>query len=495
MTLQTKLKLIKNSKYFHFNVLLVAIIFSFCQHFHIIQKDIQGKHSWRQSQTMWNIRNFTRHDGNILNPRVNHFNTNHDNLFRYEFPIMQWSMSLCQKVFGEDIQVIRILTFIIGIFSIFGMYFLVFLIFKNKNTALISAILFQYSPVFYFYTVNPIPDNLSLCTVIWYIYFILLFYENKQTKHLLLASFFLLLATLSKLPFLLFSIISIYYFFRDIIQKKTISRENIFNSFTQLIFIFPALLWYAWVIPGWQGNPILTGIFKTGLFNYENLMILKFHFLKMFPLLLLSPPIWILFVLGLISLKSAAVQSYFWLVLLILMTFLFLILEFSAINIVHDYYMFPFLPWLYIVIPFGIEYLKRMTKNYYIIISIICLVSAIYTPLYISRNWKIEETYLNRDIFKYQSELKNAIPQDAKCIILNDISNYVFSYLIDKRGYVFSNDRIEDGWVYDLIKNHGIKYMYSDSEKINSNPEIQKYFHKTILTAGSVKVFELVEIK
>ena len=157
--------------------------------------------------------------------------------------------------------------------------------------------------------------------------------------------------------------------------------------------------------------------------------------------------------------------------------------------------MFPFLPWLYIVIPFGIEYLKRMTKNYFIIISIICLVSAIYTPLYISRNWKIEETYLNRDIFKYQSELKNAIPQDAKCIILNDISNYVFSYLIDKRGYVFSNDRIEDGWVYDLIKNHGIKYMYSDSEKINSNPEIQKYFHKTILTAGSVKVFELVEIK
>ncbi|MBK7465944.1 MAG: glycosyltransferase family 39 protein [Saprospiraceae bacterium] len=294
---------------------------------------------------MWNIRNFTRHDGNILNPRVNHFNTNHDNLFRYEFPIMQWSMSLCQKVFAEDIQVIRILTFIIGIFSIFGMYFLVFLIFKNKNTALISAILFQYSPVFYFYTVNPIPDNLSLCTVIWYIYFILLFYENKQTKHLLLASFFLLLATLSKLPFLLFSIISIYYFFRDIIQKKTISRENIFNSFTQLIFILPALLWYAWVIPGWQGNPILTGIFKTGLFNYENLMILKFHFLKMFPLLLLSPPIWILFVLGLISLKSAAVQSYLWLVLLILMTFLFLILEFSAINIVHDYYMFPFLPW------------------------------------------------------------------------------------------------------------------------------------------------------
>lgn len=49
---------------------------------------------------------------------------------------------------------------------------------------------------------------------------------------------------------------------------------------------------------------------------------------------------------------------------------------------------------------------KTNDKNYFIIISIICLVSAIYTPLYISRNWKIEETYLNRDIFKYQSELK-----------------------------------------------------------------------------------------
>ena len=37
--------------------------------------------------------------------------------------------------------------------------------------------------------------------------------------------------------------------------------------------------------------------------------------------------------------------------------------------------------------------------------------------------------------------------------------------------------------------------MYSDSEKINANPEFQKYFAKTILNAGSVNVFELIEIK
>lgn len=495
MNTHTNIYSILNSKYFPFFVLFIAIFISFIQHFEIIQKDIQGIHSWRQSQTMWNIRNFTRHDQNILNPRVSHFNKNHDNLYRYEFPVMQWAMSLFQKVFGEEIQLIRILLFIIGIFSILGMYSLVFFLFKDKSIALITAILFQYSPVFYFYTVNPIPDNLSLCAGIWYIYFILLFYDSKQNKYLILASIFLLLTTLSKLPFLLFSIISIYFFFLDIIQNKTISRENISNTLTQFILLIPALIWYAWVMPGWEGNPILTGVLKAGLFNSENLIIMKYHITKMFPMILMSPPVWVFFVLGIIVLFLKYAKSYIWLIFLILMTFLYLILELSAINTAHDYYMFPFLPWLYIVIAFGLVYLKQLIPNYIFVASIICLVSAIYTPHYISPNWDIEKTYFNADVFKHQSELKKAVPQDAKCIILNDVSNYIFSYLVDKRGYVFFYDGIEPGWVYDLIKNHNVKYMYSDSEKINANPEFQKYFAKTILNAGSVNVFELIEIK
>ena len=283
-------------------LLLPFLIISFFQHSDFLSLDIQGIHNWRQSATMWNIRNFTRHDANILNPRQSAFNGRKDNIERLEFPIMQWSIGMIQRVVGEKIEVVRISVFVIGIFTIVGMLFIVNFITGDWRTGLLTAVFFQYGPVFYYYTINPLPDTIALCSSVWYIFFIIQYYQFKRkTKYLVAASIFLCLATLAKLPYLMLSVISIYFFIKDI-RQIGFDRKSLSPAIFQSIGIIPAIAWYAWVMPTWAYSGVLVGIFEEGLFTERNGLILDYQINHMFPRLLLHPPIWLFIILGLILL-------------------------------------------------------------------------------------------------------------------------------------------------------------------------------------------------
>ncbi len=75
--------------------------------------------------------------------------------------------------------------------------------------------------------------------------------------------------------------------------------------------------------------------------------------------------------------------------------------------------------------------------------------------------------------------------------IAENLADCVFSYKIDKMGHIFRGDYLPAGWVKDIIKNYGVNYMYSDSDKINSNEEILQYVEKTILEVEGIRVFKL----
>ena len=176
---------------------------------------------------------------------------------------------------------------------------------------------------------------------------------------------------------------------------------------------------------------------------------------------------------------------------LIVISFTYFFFELNAINIVHDYYMFPFLPWLYVVVGLGIELIKRFHKYLIFLLFGLCIISALYTPPRTEKMWSLEKTYFNNDVNTYANELKRVVPKNATCIILNDPSTHMFSYQIDKIGYVFKDDYLPATWIEDMIRNKDVRYMYSDSEKINTNKYVQVYLDSLILEIGSVKVFRL----
>ena len=91
--------------------------------------------------------------------------------------------------------------------------------------------------------------------------------------------------------------------------------------------------------------------------------------------------------------------------------------------------------------------------------------------------------------------LRKLVPNDEKCIILNDVSTYIFSYQIDKQGFIFQDDHLPMLWIDDMVKNYNVHYMYSDSRKVDGSPEFQPFVDSLIFERGTIKVFKLKALK
>lgn len=469
---------------------LLSCLFSGLLHQKFMNLDIQGNHLWRQSTTMWNIRNFTRHDANILNPRIASFNKG-DNLNRYEFPIMQWSIAMIQKVTGEHMLLVRLLMFLFSSIGVIGFYRLMLLLTKEKIVAWLSASLFQFSPIIFQYAINPLPDVLALSCSIWYLFWILKYDNNRKLKYLIYSSVFLTLASLVKLPFLLFASTSVVLFFKDVIKKRKLVKSHGVFVIIQLIALLPMVAWYAWVIPQWSGNPVTKSVF-SGEANWEEIQgYLIYHAEIMFPKRLLHVPLWPFFILGIFQFVRSKTNKA-WFFSFIAATFLFFILEIHAITHVHDYYMFPFIPWLFIFIGFGIQFIYHLSKKWLVyILTAFVIFMGFYIQNITEGTWELSNSQIDMEIFNNQEELKNVIPRDTKVIMLNDVSQVMLPYILDKQGNVFSDDDLPITFIHDMIKRQGFEYMYSNSEKLNSQKEFQVYIDTLLYSAGKMNVYKL----
>jgi len=413
-----------------------VLVLNFALHFNILTLDFQGKHAWRQCQTAWNIKNFATSDPNILNPRVSHYNFEDTNIYRYEFPIMQWSIGMVQRVFGQKVLIVRIMLFLFAAFGSIGFYKFLRRIKFDAIPALAGFLFYLFSPVVFYYMINPLPDNFALAASMWYLYFIVSYYDNKKKSHLFWASIFLLLATWAKLPFLMLSIVSIFLFFRNIISDKTNISSEIKTALIQLGILMPALVWYYYVMPGWKGNGILTGVFGMKPDWAENFAIMRYHMHTMFPRILLYASVWIPFFVGLFfSIKR--LKNYRWVWWMLGMCFTYLLLQFSVIEYAHDYYLMPFLAGLYIIVAIGVEKLISLKSKLGNVLVLLCLISAPFVSYYVSID-KWYSVWYNKDLYKYRTALINAVPNTERCIMLNDLSKYVFPYQVNKRGYIYN---------------------------------------------------------
>ncbi len=477
---------------------LLIFISSVLLHRPIFQRDLVGVHVWRQTQTQINIQQFYRHDNNILNPRVNTWNEG-NNIRRMEFPIMQWLIAQVHRVLGEDIMITRICIFMIGLWATWGLYLLVRLLFRHALVAFLVAWSFTFSPVFYYYTLNPLPDNFALCMVIWSIYYFYKFQQQNEWVNAVASAFFLLIATLAKLPFILFGIIPFTYIIQYFISNKK-NKDNFTYclkfSFLFIVLIAPALAWYAWVIPTWNGNGVIKGIFDNQIPWEKTRSILYYHLQVMFPKRLMTLAIIPFFGLGVVAfLRHPNKAKHLPLLFGGLMIIFYFLYEINMIDIVHDYYMMPFLPYLFLTVAYGFQlFLEKIFKTDKAKIAL--LVYSLLAMPYIcyasaQPHWSIEASGSDNSLFLYYEDLRKAVPNEERCIILNDISTYIFPYKVDKQCYIFFNDHLPAGWIKDMIQNKGVKYMYSDSRKVDENPEVQPYLDSLLLQRGTIKVFKL----
>lgn len=473
-------------------LLLTALpLISMAMHWRAFQADLMGTHVWRQSQTQTVIVNFYEEDFNILNPRLNPRGSG-EGIERKEFPLMQWLFACCYKVFGNHLIISRILTFFIGLGSLAGMYFLIKNLWKDRLAALAGAWALNFSPAFFYYTVNPLPDNFSLCCSIWGLAFFFDWYERRTAGALLATGFFFCLATLCKLPFIIFFAAPFMCFWMEFWQKRAFV-PFVARSFSLGLFVVPPALWYIWVIPGWQGTDVAKGILGDRPPAGQLLRYVFDNLVSTLPESLLnyaSVPLFIGGIYFLFARKSHRDARFAPLAALGTAAIAYFFFEINMIANVHDYYLFPFVPLLFVLVSYGALRMLNGGPASARAALFLLLLLPLTAWLRTRNSWNPESPGFNKDWLRYKNELKALAPRDALCVVGNDVSHQIFFYHIDKKGWAFSGDHIDAARLNGMI-HEGARYLYSDTRVVDENPGIGPLLDSLIAEKGSVRVFRL----
>ena len=474
-----------------------AMIFlSVVMHLHIFPKDLWGKHLWRQAQTQECVQQFTRGDFNILNPRTNTYNGG-SNIVRLEFPIMQWSIAAINRLIGESILTSRIFMFCTGLLGIFGFYLLLFEIFKDRLIAFCGSFAFSFSPVFYYYTVNPLPDVFGLSMGILSL---ALFFQYKRTKknNFLIGSAILMsFSILAKLPFIMFGVVPATYFIQEIFSKNEDRKHVLLKLFVAYAFALIApVLWYGWVMKGWGTTTVIGGILNKPLPTDKLLFILKHHYEILWPRLLLGYSSVIVFFIGVFYILWNGLYKIknFWLFFnLLVILFAFFAYEISIIDVGHDYYLFPFLPALFIIVTFGIKGLYTMKYKFGQVFLMMAMIAMpIHAFFTVDKWWSREYSYFDQSLLEDREYIRALIPQGGKCIMLNDYSGCcMISYLIDKEGYTFDHSNLPALWVEDMVKNFGVRYLVSTTREVDTREDMLPFYESLIYHKGFLRIYKL----
>jgi len=477
------------------NIIFLAIVLiSTVMHWPHFSKDLMSIHVWRQAETQSTIINFYEEDMNILNPRRNDRGDT-DGILRMEFPLMQWLTACLYKIFGNHMVITRLFMFLTGIITLLGLFRLLYTLFRNVTLALMGASAMNFSPAFYYYTINPLPDNLALCFSVWGLAMFFTWYRNQKKLHLILSGLLLSLGTLCKVPFIIYFILPTAYFIQQFRRKARV--KDLIRPATGMygFLIFP-LAWYATVIPQWNGPKVLRGIFHDDVSFSVLLDYFQHNLFSTLPELLLNYASLPFFLAGFYFLnRNRAYKKPLFIPLFALSVglILFYVYEAYAIAKIHDYYLFPFYPVLFILVAYGAWNLISVNKGFKYLTYILLLALPFTCYFRMSGRWNPDSPGFNKDLLQYKSELRQAVPKESLVVAGNDISHFIFFYYIDKKGWGYDNDHLNAEKLRSMMEK-GAEYLYTDSEKIANNSKLTPYFDELILEKGSVKVYKLKRI-
>lgn len=471
---------------------LVIPAISFLMHITIFNDELSGVHAWRQSETASNVHIFHHQDDPIYSPRVFHLDYP-DGLKRMEFPIMQYVMALGYDVFGEEVWVLRISSWLISLLGIFGMFLLIKELFRDKWIALMGAWCYTFSPVLFYYAINPLPDNLALASGIWGLAWFVGWYRSRKYALLWLSSFALMLSTLAKLPFIVFYMLPLAFIVQDALRSRFKNVvQNLMTGLPFLILAVPAISWYLWVIPTWN-NGVVTGILSaTGDEWVEILKIIFYTVVSTLPELLVNYAAMPFFLLGLLWMWNRNYRKHELFVpmiswaLLILAYYMF---EVNMIATAHDYYLFPFMPGIFLIIAAGFGKLyssqEIWIKRLVLIIALILPATAGIRTYY---RWQSPDKM--KALFEHLPDLRASVPDGARIIVGHDLSPHIYLYNMRHYGWNFNKTVLHPDHVKRALDG-GAEYYISDDRELDDNPLVVAILGDMTAEFGPFRIFKI----
>ena len=466
-------------------LLFAAVVLTTALHLPHFPKDVTGRHAWRQAQTQTNVRNFAFRDGRLTHPRVHNLRDGTD-LKRMEFPLYQWGAARVHRVLGWHPAVMRLPLFVMMLLTLGGVFCWLRL-FLGGRAAALATYAFTFGPTYFYHGFNPLPDNLALCFGVWALYWCERTWREGarspvQWYRYAPAAVLIALATLVKLPLImLYAAVG-----GRALQGAVRGRSPADYAGVALIGLglIAPVAWYATVIPTWGSNPVLDGVGESGLATAKLIEILRHNLIAVLPEMLLNFLAVPAFLYGLYQLpRQGRAWLHHWPYVVYALGFLaFFALEFPAIGVDHDYYLYPVLPLLFLLVGYGVsnalkftgwregghetvsggslplslrgclrrwgsggqsrwtQFIEQSRWRRYALPALLLL-----TPLtcYL-RNadaWSLTRTEFPPALYAHREDLRALLPPDAHVLVGPDFSPHIQLYFLDRRGWTFSGER------------------------------------------------------
>ena len=481
-----KLQHIVNNKWFPIIFFMLAVFISVFQHYRVFSLDVIGYHSWRQTQTQTVIDNFYKVDFNILNPRLDDMHYP-DGIYRMEFPLAQWLVACLFKLFGSHLYLTRLFFYITSLISVFGIFKLILELTQNKITSLLTAWFFLFSPVIYYYSVNPLPDNLALCLGIWSIYFWIVYLKQNKNYQFTISCILLALSVAVKLPFIVFGAMYLSKFY----NKNSTIKINFRYIVIPFLVMIPTFIWYLSVIPSWSGNGVVKGILVNDKTLLQLLGIFQFNLISTLPELLVNYATLPLFLIGFYylfkQLKNRHIihRSFIYIGILLVIYFFY---EIHLIDRVHDYYLFPFLPLLFVIVALAIQIiLVKSNSNFKYLVLLSFLICPITAYLRCNSRWNNETPGFAKEYLHYKKDLQKIIPIDAKVIVFGDDSRSIVLYHLQRKGWSLGQFGIKDKDFEDGMK-RGATFVITDCNT-ETNQVFNRHVGSLLFKRNDVKLY------
>lgn len=451
---------------FRFVFPLLALL-SFALHAHIFQRDLVGIHVWRQTETATVVRTLARGDGDLLHPKVLDLKRR-DRVFRMELPLMQAAFAaVCNAVPAKDYSVMRVLTFVIGLLTIAGMYALGRTVSGQKAVGTLAAWMFSWSPVFYYYTLNPMPDNAALCAGVWSLAFLMMHQRRPAPGKLAGAALCLGLAAAMKLPYVVFGLAALPLWWRALRAASPHQQDVWQIPTTYGLALAPAALWYASVIPDWRGNDVPKGILGASTSAMEIFSILSGHVISTGPELLINYGSLAAALAGLIL----GIRKGWWkraefapMVAAAIGVLLYYVYELPLIGLVHDYYLMPFLPLIFLIAAAGACWMLRQQNIFLRGLAVLGLIAIPFTAfLRIDPRWQTREPGFNATYLREKKELQSLIPPTTRVIVGPDDSRRIFLYHLNRIGWTFSDADLSTDSIRQWTR-EGARFILTDPQ-------------------------------
>ena len=472
---------------------LLFPIFSLLLHAHLFDHPLQGIHAWRQCETASNIANFSNGDMNIMDPQVFSLEWR-VGYKRMEFPIMQWVFALFWRAFGQHIWIVRALSWLLGYLATIAVFRLTDRLFKDQLTALATAWAWIFSPVLFYYSINPLPDNLALMSALWGMVFFMQGYRSKKWWPFILSQIFFALATATKLPFIIFFAIPWTYELALVFSTKgksfLVGLTRVLPGF--LLVLLP-IAWYMWVIPMWLGNGVIKGVLETTMEEVPELLrILGANIFSILPELLVNyaaVPFLIFGIWKIWKQKRYKHILFFPFGMMALGAGSYFIFEINMISTVHDYYLFPFMPGIFMLVAFGLSAaFKLEKKGWKIFVMVLLLLLPVTAGLRSYSRWSSRG--MPRHLMECAEEIRNVVPEDAIIISGHDFSPHISLYHLRRFGWTVKKNKLKRERLKSCRK-IGAQYFVSNSREIEEDEAFEGLLGEIVLQCHDYKVWKL----